>query len=224
MEEHNESAEDYLLNYHRAKLAFGLILFEFNDAIKEGDGERLHDLYKLAVLLYKAYGKTKSAYAVLLYLVKLEGILSEEDAHYLKWNRFFNKHGTKGGNIPLDLRMEQLNKIVKTMWRSLGANINENSAARLANTVQPMEMVLDSIGKDCSLTRSPGHRSVGKPEAAVAQIVDDLIKIKAFRHQPGRKGHPSYPAFPRNILKSLDYRDLHSWMTGLIKTWEPLHQ
>lgn len=70
---------------------------EFNDAIKEGDGERLLDVYKVALLLYKANGKSKYAYEVLLHLVKIYGILSKHDAHNLKWNRFFNKHGTKGG-------------------------------------------------------------------------------------------------------------------------------
>ena len=65
-EEKEESmGEDYLFNYHRSKLAFGLILFEMDDVIK-GDGRRLHDLYKFALLIYKAYGKTKHAYAVLL--------------------------------------------------------------------------------------------------------------------------------------------------------------
>lgn len=69
--EEGSTQEDYVFNYHQAKLTFGLILFEFDDALKEGDGERLHDLYKFALLLYKAYHKTKYAYVVLLYLVKV---------------------------------------------------------------------------------------------------------------------------------------------------------
>ena len=32
--------EDNLFNYHQTKLVFGLILFEFDDAIREGDGQR----------------------------------------------------------------------------------------------------------------------------------------------------------------------------------------
>ena len=53
-EEKEESVgEDYLFNYHRSKLAFGLILFEMDDAIKEGDGRQLHDLYKFALLIYR---------------------------------------------------------------------------------------------------------------------------------------------------------------------------
>ena len=121
--------EDFLFNYHQAKLAFGFILFEFGDAIKEGDSERLHDFYKVTLLLYKAHGKMKYASVILLYLAKIEAILSESDAHDLKWNRTFNKHGLPGMNIPLDLRTEQFNHDVKSMWKSLAANINEDSAA-----------------------------------------------------------------------------------------------
>lgn len=120
--------EDFLFNYHQAKLAFDLVLFEFGDAIKAGDGERLHDFNKVALLLYKAHGKTKYAYVILLYLAKLEASLSKSDAHDLKWNRTFNKHGLPGMNIPVDLQTEQYNHEVKSMWNSLGANINEDSA------------------------------------------------------------------------------------------------
>ena len=216
--------EDYIFNYHQAKLAFGLILFEFDDAIKEGDGERLHDLYKFALLLYKAYGKTKYAYAVLHYLVKIEAILSEEEAHDLLWNRTFNKYGVRGKNIPLDLRMEQKNKGVKTMWRPLLSNLSEDSAERVANTEEPMEDIRDSIKRDCGMAVIPGYRSSGKPEVPVQHIVNDLMQIKAFQLEAGREGHPSFASFPSNLLHNIDYRDLHSWMNGLLKTWEPIYE
>ena len=192
---------------------------EFNDAIKQGDGERLLDVYKVALLIYKARGKTKYAYEVLLFLVKIHGILSQHDAHNLKWNRFFNKHGTKGGNIPLDLRMEKLNKIVKTMWRSLGANLNESSAARVANTIDEMEEVLSGIDKDCDISQQIGYRSKGKPEDAVAQISKDLIKINAFQYCSGRKGHPTFIDFPQTLIGKLNYKDLHAWMKSRIELW-----
>ena len=96
-----ERQEDYKFNYHSAKLTFGLVLLEFNDAIKEGDGARLFELYKLALLLYKTYGHYKYAYAVLLYLVKCTAILPPSQALRLKWNRFFNGSGLPGRNIPL---------------------------------------------------------------------------------------------------------------------------
>ena len=202
---------------------FGLLLLEFNDSIKEGDGERLLDVYKVALVLYKEYGKSKYAYEVLLFLVKIYGKLSKHDAHNLKWNRFFNKHGTKGGNIPLDLRMEQLNKIVKTMWRFLGANLNESSAARVANTVDEMEQILDRVDEDCDISSEAGYRSKGKPEDAVSQITKDLNTIKAFKYTKGRKGHPTFETFPRTLVRKLNYRELHSWMTNHIKTWDTIY-
>ncbi len=218
-----EGCEDHTYNYHRSKLAFGLILFDYHDTIKEGDGERLFDIYKVCLLLFKANKKSKYAYAVFLYLVKIVAILSKKEAHSLKWNRFFNKHGIKAGNIPLDLRMEQLNKIVKTMWRSLGANLNETSAARLANTVDEMERILNSVDNDCGIQSAVGYRTQGNQFAAVQQITKDLLSIGAFTYQEGRQGHPSFPKFPRSLLGSLNFKDLHLWMVELIKTWEPLY-
>jgi hypothetical protein len=215
--------EDYLFNYHKSKLSFGLILLEFTDAIKEGDGDRLHDVYKFALLLYKANGKTKYSYAILLYLCQIECLLSEEDAHSLKWNRFFNKHGKVGRNIPLDLRMEQLNKIVKTMWRSLGANLNEKSASRLADTLEPMEQILESVDNDCDLCDGPGYRSHGDAIRTVELVTKDLVDAEVFKKQPGRPGHPSYSKMPSNLLKKLDYRDLHNWMREHLQLWESVY-
>ena len=156
------------------------------------------------MLLFKAYGKTKYAYVILLYLAKIKATLSESDAHDLKWNRTFNKHGLPGMNIPLDLRTEQYNCDVKGMWKALGANINEDSAARVANTVEPMENIYDSIRIDCGLPKIRGYRSGGNPEAAVHQLICDLMQISAFKHNPGRGGHPSFPEFSSNLLQNLD--------------------
>jgi hypothetical protein len=48
--------------------------------------------------------------------------------------------------------------------------------------------------------------------------------IEAFNHQPGRDGYPSFPNFPSSILDGLDYRDLHKWMTGLLKQWQSVYK
>ena len=66
-----DDTEDYIFNYRRSKLTFGLLLFEFEDAVKEGDGDRLINVYKFALLFYKRYGHHKYAYVIFLYLVKV---------------------------------------------------------------------------------------------------------------------------------------------------------
>ena len=87
---------------------------------------------------------------VLLYLVKITAVLPAFSAHHLKWNCFCNKNGGEGKNISLNLRMEQLNKLLKTLWRSLGANLTGSSAQRMASSLKSLEMVMDSINKDYS--------------------------------------------------------------------------
>ena len=110
------------------------------------------------------------------------------------------------------------------MWKSLAANINEDSAARVANTVEPMEVIQDSIRRDCGLSEIRGYRSAGNPEVAVLQLIKGLVQIDAFKHAAGRKGHPSFPEFSSNLLNSLDYRNLHTWMNELLTTWEPIYE
>ena len=169
----DESQEDYKFNYHSAKLTFGLVMLEFNDAIKEGDGGRLFELYKLAMLLYKTHGHYKYAYAVLLYLVKCIAILPASQALRLKWNRSFNGSGLPGKNIPLDLRKEHDNKDIKTMWRNLCANLDEHNAERTAGTLESRQFVYKSVDRDCDLKEQHFSRDNPKEAEAVHQIISD---------------------------------------------------
>lgn len=222
--EEGPAHQDYLYNYHKAKLTYGLILFEFNDAIKEGDGERLFKLYKLALLLYKVNGHTKYAYVVLLYMCQIIAILPESEASDLKHNRFHNKYGGKGNNIPLDLLKEQLHKDLKTMWKGLGSNLSEESASRIAKALEMLQAILKTVDKDCALESRKGYRSAKDPEESVKQILGDLMQKNAFKFTPGREGHPTFHNFDGNLLKELDYRDLHKWMTEHLSLWGSIYE
>lgn len=221
--EPSPSATDHLYNYHNGKLRFGLILFEFNDAVQEGDGQRLHDLYKLALLLYKSGGHSKYACAMLLHLVKIEALYSEFEAFHLLWNRFYNEYGQPGGNISLDLKKEQLHKVLKTMWRASVPNLNQTSASRTAEAPENLQRLLQSFDNVGGLHQRKGHRSKGSNTEAVLQVVSDLMEIKAFKFIPGRGGHPSFPDFPSSII-NLDYRDLHKWMSDKKKQWKSMYE
>lgn len=209
---------DYKFNYHSAKISFGLILFELSDAIKEGDGERLYEVYKLALLLYHNHGHYKYAYAVLLYLVKCISILPPAQALRLKWNRFYNGRGIPGKNIPLDLKKEQQNRILKTMWRALGANLDEINAERTAGSLESMEVIYESVDRDCEKDNHSRNRSSAGEEEAVQQIVQDLMEHKVFQIIPGRE-YPSFPKFERSLLHGLDYRNLHNYIKEHVDLW-----
>jgi len=205
-------------------MSFGLLLMSFEDAVKEGDGQRLFNIYKWMLLLYKANNHPKYAYINLLYLVKICAILPEFEAERLKWNRFINNKGGKGLNIPLDLHKEHQNKLLKTMWRALGPNLNEKNAARIAGTLESMEKILSSVDSDCKLSDRSSYRSVKQKEEAVHQITTDLVSINAFHFTRHRKGHPSFSDIDSNMLSGLDYRDLHRWMKEKIKNWGSIYE
>ena len=42
--------------------------------------------------------------------------------------------------------------IIKTMWRNLGANLEEHNAERTAGTLESRQLVYKSIDHDCDLT------------------------------------------------------------------------
>ena len=89
----DDNKQDYCYNYHIAKLTFGLLLMDFSDAVKEGDEDRLFNIYKLALLLLKTHGHYKYAYVILLHLVKCVSILPKQQALSCKWNKFYNGTG-----------------------------------------------------------------------------------------------------------------------------------
>ena len=143
-----EKKEDHVFNYHKAKLTYGLLFSDFGDAIREGDGQRLLSLYKLALLIFSCYGHTKYAYVTLLLLVRVHAILNQSEAFSLMSNRFCNTSGRIGRNNPLDLRLEHLNNLLKACVKALGANVNEESAQRIAAGLNGIEMILNSVDKD----------------------------------------------------------------------------
>ncbi|XP_066272591.1 uncharacterized protein [Branchiostoma lanceolatum] len=126
------SPRDYKKEHTEARLSFGFFLENMQDAVKEGDGERLIRLYRVALLFYRAYGHTQYAYSTLLLHAQVNAVLSPAKAHSLKWNRFFNGKGGKGKNIPLDLHLEHLNNFLKSFLKGMGPNLSEASADRVS--------------------------------------------------------------------------------------------
>ena len=223
-EPQEQVVEDCKYNYHVARLFYGLLMVNTHDSIREGDAARLMDCMKMSLLFFKKFKKHKYAYTVLLFLCKVFAILSEREAFHLCWNRFFNGKGGKGKNIPLDLKMEFYNHMLKSCLRMLGGNINAKSAQRVARCLTMMQKVLDSVDCDVRLVNKSGAHKLVEAQQAVSQIVNDLVEGNVFSFQQGREGYTAFPNFERDILKGLDYRDFFSWSRDLIKTWYAMYE
>ena len=107
-------------------------------------------------------------------------ILPESEASDLKHNRFHNKYGGKGKNIPFDLLEEQLNKDLKTMWKALGTNLSDRSSSRIANALEMQMAILTSIDHDCAIEKRKGYRAAKKPRRECKTNYWRFVRKKCF--------------------------------------------
>ena len=222
-ESKNTKKDDHLLNYHTSRLKFGLLHLYIRDAIQEGDGQRLLLILPYILLFFHLYKRTKYAYVILLHLVKVYAILPSGLAHELVYERFWNSKGGKGKNIPLDLRMEHMVRLFKLSLKQLGANVNPTGAQRLAQSLGHIEHLLKNVDIDSAVKAGSGHHSSKNLEEVVIQIAKDLKEIDAFRFTEGRC-HPTFPAFPQNVLEKLDLTEYYSWVSRLLKVWKAIYE
>lgn len=221
----NKSFQDNIYNYHRAKLCHGFVLADFNDAIREGDGERVISLYTILLLIFKTHGCTKYAYTTLLLLVKVSALLTRSQSFRLIWNRFCNVIGKKGRNIPLDLRLEHNNNFLKAFLKALGANLNEANAQRVAASLNCMLLIMGTVDKDCAHQSRIGTVRGGRdPAETVKQITTDLMKGNVFTECQQRNGYKGFGTFNSNLYAKLDYRKLFNWIKDHLKVWENIYE
>ena len=150
-------------------------------------------------------------------------ILNESEALSLICNRFCNTVGKMGHNIPLDLRLEHSNNLLKACLKALGANVNENSAQRVAAALNGIEMVLDSIDKDCQLSSLSKVRGGKDPKESVTQIVADPISGDVFCNHDQRDGYTGFSEFNANIIAKLDYAEFYPWIRNKLKEWKQIY-
>ena len=217
-----EGKEDSVHNYHCARMTFGLLMMFFSDSVKEGDSASLLKFLKVALLILHSYGRVKYAYVVLLFLAKIYAILTERLAFEALQNRCFNNSGKAGGNVPLDLRMEHLNKLLKIALKQLASNITEASAQRIAKSLSTLEKVLNMVDSDCSLGPRSGYHSSKNLGETVIAITKDLHDMNVFEIKPGRS-YKAFKGFKRNLLHKLDYREFHSWASKLFHVWQTMY-
>ena len=211
-----QEAGDDIHNYCTARLNLGLLVRNADDAVKEGDGERILNCWKFFLLYFKAFGHHKYAYASFLQQAKVKAILTEAQSEQLVWNRTVNKKGGKGRNISCDIRLEQINCLTKELLHNLGVNLNEGTALRESQAIGFLERILQSVNEDMHISLGTGSHKVKSKEADMQHLVNNLLSKKIFQIINGRRLE-KFEGFKRNLLARLDVMSLSSWLSGLLK-------
>ena len=88
----------------------------------------------------------------------LYAILREKLAFEVLHNCYFNNSRKTGANIPFDLRVEHLNRLLKLVLKQLKLNISKAGVQRIPKSLSTLEDILCTIDKDSDLnTQSEFH-------------------------------------------------------------------
>ena len=104
-----------MFNYQCSLLEYGMLILNFFDAIREGDGKRIFRCWKFKLpYLRNDAGSTKYALEAVGMMFQVYGLLSPKKSHELIWNRTALSRSGLGNNIPLDLLLEFFNRLLKS--------------------------------------------------------------------------------------------------------------
>lgn len=204
--------KDDMFNYQCSFLEYGMIILNFFDAIKEGDGRRILRSWKFQLpYLRKDPGSTKYALEALGMLFQVYGLLSPKAAHELIWNR---SAMLTGHNIPLDLLLEFFNRLLKEVEKKLGPNATNHKAIdRYCHAVDITKSALDNFDRECCVIRRSGHHYEISVMSDLHKVVTELSTYKAFCWTGGRSyGH--FAHIDSSLLDGFDLRDMFSWINN----------
>lgn len=220
-ESSSSTSFDFKKQHTEARLWFGLLLADFQDAIKEGDGERLMRLYKVALLIFKTYNHSQYAYSTFLLTVQLNATQSPRVVHSLTWNRFWNRRGGRGNNVPLDIHLEHLNNFLKSFLRNKGSNLTEDTADRVSKSLGIINSLLKTTDRELNVSRPSGSHAPAQATRDILSLVNVFQREELFQKEPGRY-FTAFPRFDRNILDKVKFEFLWQWMRSKLNEFRSL--
>ena len=216
----SQRSEDDITNYANDVISLGLFYFNYKDAVKEGDGQRVKDCWKYLLPIFKASDKRNYSGEVLRMLYTFYYTLSPRQAQQLLYSRFVNVHGIPGRNIAADLHMEHLNRVCKDAITGLGANKTEKSITRIGKAIGPLMTITSNYDKSVlgNVTKS-SRRLVASSEKDRNLIMTELIgRACVFDEIPGRR-YKNCCSLQKSIFHKMNHQTLEDWIKETIDSW-----
>ena len=210
----SDTSSNGIHNYACSFMADLLLVEEFNDAVHEGDGERMLTIWKLLLLNFRATGHTNYAAESVRLIAEASALLTERDAHRLKWCRFINTKGKPGKNISCDLGMEHWNRAFKQHLATAGGNIAFSTIIRTGMALSTLNEAIDRFDEVTNISPQAVHHTTKSSKKDENTMLEALhSKYKVF----GAEGsHFNFPSFSRNHLVSIDKKKFEKWIQGHI--------
>ena len=167
-------------NYSSKLLSMGLLAWNFEDAIREGDGDRIIRMWKFLLLFFKQAGKGKYGIEATRLLADVHVNLSADKRYELRWNRTCNIQGGLGNNKPLDLSLEHLNRDFKSNVSAFHAHVTETSVQKTAHAAPIVAKMLATFDEQSFIRQDSGFHAVPSFDKDRTLITEQLIKSAVF--------------------------------------------
>ena len=177
---------DGVNNYARLLCYYEFLAMEFEDAWKEGDGERVTRCWQIFLLHFHKSGNTKYALQALRLQFQLAS-LSPQAAHQVMWNRFVNTHGGSGRNRLCDLHNEHINKLLKKIVTNMGSNLTEKALHQSARCVSTLQQVAQTFEQQSDVpVRTSAHCTLSA-RTDVQKVTSVVMENELLQSKPGRQ-------------------------------------
>ena len=182
---------DGVFNYASAVLNDGMLLLEFCDAIKEGDGKWILRCWKAMLIYFQHARHSNYAKEAILLLAAVNATATPRVAAQITWSRVVNTRGGPGNNIPVDLHNEHLNHALKTAVSCMGANVATNTILQCGKGLMQTVDNFDAENELHPVSTRHTHSSLAKDEDTVLEELVD--KSHVFDYVPGRQHRTFHP-------------------------------
>lgn len=205
---------DSVYSYAVDVLTMGLLWYGFRDAVREGDGNRIIRYWKFLLPIFrqeKHYNYANEAFLLIAQTL----LLSPRQVCDIKWNRTVNTTGQIGKNVPVDLHMEHLNRRLKIMIRSLGANVSPNTVKRASKALAIVDVVrLRFLKDEKGKVQNKDYHTKPSIQKDLSTIEQQLITDKVFKQIQNRH-HKTFPKH-KPLLQSIKWTNVCKWLKDKI--------
>ena len=198
--------KDEVFLYASEVLSLGLIWHGFHDAIKEGDGERILNYWKFLLVIFKSTNHHNYAKEATNFLIQYYYRLSERQRTQLLWSRCVNTRGIPGTNIPCDLHMEHLNKRLKKVIYSMGANVSPSAIVKAGKALGPVNHICQIFEEQTTQYKNSHCHKIPGFGKDFSTVLDVLDSEKIFTVIPGRQ-HKSFKS-KHGLMEKLTRKNL----------------
>ena len=209
--EAKEKDIDHVREYAKDVLSMGLLYTEFQDAIRDGAGKRVLVVWKFLLLIFRATGHTNYTLEAFTLLCQYYYLFPPRQAEQLLTARFINSSGGASNNIPADLHMEHLNRILKDCVQHLGSNKTPQAIVRASKALQPLSSVIKIFDIIHCIREEKGFHTCTSEKKDLSMLVSQLTSSQVFANKPSRK-HRSFPTLKCNVMRSVNRSRLNKWM------------